>query len=175
VRARIGHDGRRLPAWAHDRSRSGGGALLDNGVHLADLLAGFGVVSRRFTAQGSCSSEIVERGGGGRLRFVDGPEVALWASWRVRGDYLLVALDGDAGALWLSVGRTSSLEVRGRVERRAEWNGAPFGAWERDMDAFLDEVRGRAGDRSDGVAPLALVDALYRSAAARAPLVAELP
>ncbi|MSP62744.1 MAG: Gfo/Idh/MocA family oxidoreductase [Myxococcales bacterium] len=176
VRARIGHDGRRLPEWARDPARAGGGALIDNGVHLADILAFFGVGSRSVIAVGTRDGAPIEHAGGGRLEFAEGPRVELWASWRVRSDYLVIAAEGDAGALWLRVGRAAALEVRGRVTERHDWDGALFRSWERDMDAFLDEVRGSAPrGRNDGLAPLMLIDALYRSAAEKRPVEVLLP
>lgn len=166
VRARIGHDGARLPEWSRDPAVAVGGALLDNGIHLADLVAWWGLGSRRLSVRGVVEegSYSVESAAGGRLEFVDGPTVDLWASWHVRGDYLVMALDGEEGSMWLRVGRESSLELRGRVRERRDFRGR-FRAWERDLDQFLAEVRGaEPPGRNDGVAALTIVDALYRSA-----------
>jgi predicted dehydrogenase len=176
VRARIGHDGQRLPPWARDAAQAGGGALIDNGVHLTDLVAAWGLGSRRVTLTGARDGGAVEAAGGGRIAFDDGPLCEVWASWRVRGDYLVLAAEGERASLWLRVGRATALQVRGSIEENSDWDGARFGAWERDMDAFLAEVRGaEPRGRADGVAALALVDGLYRSAAAGRPVEVVLP
>jgi predicted dehydrogenase len=136
--------------WPRDRSRSGGGALLDLGVHKADLamwLTGAPIVDAGSAALDRAEPGAVESAGAVALRLEGGAVATVAASWRGPADAMSLLVAGAHGTLEADgVGGTLRVSTpQGRAESR---HPAPWGPEDRsaaDMArAFVARCRGQA-------------------------------
>ena len=180
VRCRYGHGGR--PGyereWRMDLGLSGGGELLDQGIHAVDLFRWFlgdlSVVSG-VTATWIWSGP-VEDNVFALFRSPGGQVASLHASWTQWKNLFSFEIFGAQGALVVEgLGRsygTESLTVYRRqgggppAEERCEFPG-PDESWQREWDEFLSTVRGDtlpSASAEDGLAALKLVEEVYACA-----------
>ncbi len=182
IRCRYGHGGR--PGyereWRMDPEQSGGGELLDQGIHALDLFRWF-LGDLRVVA-GVTASWVwhapVEDNVFALLRSPRGQIASLHASWTQwrnlfsfelfgeRGALLVEGLGGSYGTEALTICRRGSLPGPPAEERLAF--PGPDRSWESEWDEFLAAVR--TGGRppvgpEEGLAALRLVEAVYRAAA----------
>jgi predicted dehydrogenase len=178
VRAAFGHAGphRWAPdaVWFTDASLSGGGALLDLGIHAADLLrsilAPHEVVEVAAMLLGPPAPGEVEQAAQVVLRFDNGAIGTLHASWMARpGPDHQLTVFGTEGTLHLD-GRTPltftpSTAPDGKGER------VPLPAPDRVVEPYAAFVRAASGlepqppvTAADGRAALAIVGAAYEAA-----------
>ncbi len=189
LRAQIGHHASQdfLRGWHTDARISGGGTLIDNGVHACDLirrLAGevesvFGNIRDDPRDLDTC-----ERDAFGLFSTHDDVVAELHSSWNLRRGYLTVEVRGDAGWLlaetapWRLMGRLADgRRVRKRygLERIVErLHRRRFGC-ERsllvELEAFAVRIRGGdgpGGNSEDGCRATEMVLGLYESARLRA-------
>jgi predicted dehydrogenase len=170
LRVAMGHGGpegwTRDAAWVRDPALSGGGALLDLGIHVADLVR---AVTRLEVAEVAAfvrrpTPEAVEESGTLALSFANGAVGSLSASWSVRGtrdNQLLV--HGTEGTL--SVERGEAVVRPSDGEKFAVEPPSPAPDLLRN---FVEVCRGEAAPvvgPSDGRDALAIIEAAYRSAA----------
>lgn len=181
VRAVYGHGGR--PGygqeWRGDRELSGGGELLDQGVHLLDLSRWFlgdfqdvlGATPRWFweIAPLEDNAFMLLRTHGGRVASLH----TSWTQWRNRFSFEVFGESGSVGVEGLG---GSYGPQRLTLERRRPESGPPerecFAfeedtSWEDDWADFLDAVEyGRPAEVSadEGVQVMRLVDAVYAAA-----------
>lgn len=171
VRVAMGHGGpeswTRDAGWFRDPALAGGGALLDLGIHVADLLrAVTGDEVREVAAfVRRPSPEAVEESGVVSLALAGGGVGTLSASWSVRGgaDHQLL-VHGTDGMLTIERGQ-AVVRLTGGGEKIVLEPPSPAP----DLLAnFVAACRGEAaavvGPR-DGRAALAIIEAAYRSAA----------
>jgi predicted dehydrogenase len=180
LRCRYGHGGR--PGyereWRMDPALSGGGELLDQGIHAIDLFRWFlgdlSVVAG-VTATWVWSAP-VEDNVFALFRSRSGQVASLHASWTQWKNLFSLEVFGTEGALAVEgLGRsygTESLTVYRRRsggppdEERTEFPG-PDESWDREWDEFLSAVRTDTlppASAEDGLAALRLVEAVYESA-----------
>ena len=170
LRAAFGHAGPQAWApratWFFDRTQSGGGCLIDLGVHIVDVIrhvAGDDIVEVAAMLNGSVGdvevdAQLLVRLGGGAIGSVH-------ASWSSRpGPDQQLTIVGTQGTLHLDT-RTppTLLPLDGARERVAvpETTGSP-------LEELLAAMRGErrpAVTADDGRAAVAVVEAAYRSAA----------
>jgi UDP-N-acetylglucosamine 3-dehydrogenase len=164
VRAALGHSGPQTwspsSAWFRDPDAAGGGALLDLGVHVADLvravLADEVVEVTAFVSRSS--ADAVEESGMALLRFAGGAVGSLHASWALP--------QGEREHVLTVFGTEGVLHVDGRTPP------APSALAEAPADdpsrAFVRAVvdgEEPAVTGADGRAAVAIIEAAYESAA----------
>lgn len=184
IRCRYGHGGR--PGyereWRASLEESGGGELLDQGVHALDLfrwfLGDFDEISA--TLSSSFWPMPVEDNAFCTLRTAGGEVAQLHASWTQWKNLFSFEVCGERGYL-LAEGLGGSYgPERLLIGLRAEHSGAPQqgvmdfegedSSWEREWREFLSAIREErtpVGDGQDGLAALRLVEAAYASARER--------
>lgn len=183
LRARYGHGAR--PGcereWRGDPELAGGGELLDQGVHVADLFRWFAGEPKSVVAMTQAAVWPIaplEDNAFALLRFDGGVIGQLHVSMTQWRNLFSLEVTGERGTLVAEgLGGSYGGERLLRVRRRME-GGAPDveeehfeddRSWALEWDDFVDAVlRERAveGDVEDGVAAMRMVDALYRSARA---------
>ena len=189
IRCRYGHGGR--PGyereWRADRERSGGGELLDQGIHAIDLgrwfLGEFAAASgmvNTYVWHGDNPGASVEDNVFALLRTAAGQTMSLhasWIQWRNlfsfevfgdRGHLLVEGLGGSYGVERLTIGRRDM--GGGPPEEEMVTYEGPDQSWELEWDEFaaaVDEGRQPMANGSDGLAALRAVEAVYESSASR--------
>lgn len=180
IRAAYGHGGRAgyEHEWRADRGRSGGGELLDQGVHLVDLARWFmGEFSEVYGMVQTAHWPIapLEDNAYALLRTLDGRVATLhtsWTQWRnlfrfeVTGSagYLAVeGLGGSYGPERLVVGTRGSIPPA-ETHWSHEGQDESWAAEWQELRAALIEGRQPIGNADDGYRATALIDAIYRSA-----------
>jgi predicted dehydrogenase len=190
LRCRYGHGGR--PGydqeWRANKTLSGGGELLDQGIHVVDLmrwLAGdfdevFGVVRTYYWEMN------VEDNAFALFKGKDGLEAFMhtsWTQWKnlfsleifgSRGYLIIHGLGGSYGVEKLIIGRNVG-QGRPPDEEVMEFPG-PDISWEEEWREFLSAIRDKRaplGSGHDGLQANKMVDAVYRSARKNRPVKIE--
>jgi predicted dehydrogenase len=186
LRARYGHGGRPgLEAeWRSNPDQSGGGELLDQGVHVADLFQWIAGMPREVV--GIVQTAVwpitpLEDNAYGLMRFDSGAVAQLHVSMTQWRNLFSFEAYGEAGAVMVEgLGGSYGTERLVRLERafaggpptvhEEEFPG-PDLSWAAEWDAFLTTVaRADVGGADDGLAAMRIIDALYRSAASGVPV-----
>jgi predicted dehydrogenase len=182
IRARYGHGGR--PGyereWRCNPELSGGGELLDQGVHVADLIAWFaGVPDRAFAYLQTAVWPIapLEDNAFGLLHYHGGLVASLhtsWTQWKnlfsfevfgTEGSISIEGLGGSYGVERLIVARRSA--AGGAPETREETFDGPDRSWAIEWHQFVDAIENGTpywGTPVDGLNAMRIVHALYESA-----------
>ncbi len=180
IRCRYGHGGR--PGyereWRLDPARSGGGELLDQGIHALDLFRWF--LGDLQVVAGVTATWVwrapVEDNVFGLFRSPGGQVASLHASWTQWKNLFSFEVFGEHGALVVdglggSYG-TEALTIYRRdgggppTEERLTFSG-PDESWASEWDAFLTAIRngGRAPvGPEEALAAIRLVEAVYTAA-----------
>ena len=189
VRAEIGHHASEafLGGWHTDREVSGGGTLIDNGVHACDLIrrlagevdAAWGALRHDPAALDACEREAF-----GLFFRRDDVVAELHSSWGLRRGYLTIEVRGDRG--WLAVETapwrlTGGLADGRRVARRYLADRLAERAFRaragcerslvREVEDFARTIGGQAGfggNSEDGCRATEMVLGLVESARRRA-------
>jgi len=180
IRCRYGHGGRAGYAeeWRANPAESGGGELMDQGIHALDLFRWFlgeftevyAVLTRAFWPMP------VEDNAFCTLRTAQGQVAQLHASWTQwknlfsfevfgeRGYLLIEGLGGNYGQERLVVGRRP--EKFGPPEEEVKLFAGADSSWAAEwaeFEAAIREERAPSGDGRDGWQALRLVEAAYAS------------
>jgi predicted dehydrogenase len=187
LRARYGHGSRPgcETEWRADPAMAGGGELLDQGVHVADLFhwfAGLPAEAVAFNQTAVWRIDPLEDNAFGLFRWSDGVVAQMHVSmtqWKNRfsfevfGELGSLAVEGLGG----SYGTERLIHTRRRLEGgvpEVDETRYPEGddSWAAEWDDFVTAIRTgrppRYGTPGDGVAAMRMIDALYRSAVERA-------
>src|SRR5208282_3271847 len=188
LRARYGHGGRPgyEKEWRGNPEQAGGGELIDQGVHIADLINWFlGPPELAFSMLQTAVWPIapLEDNAFALLRFSSGAIASVHTSWTQWKNLFSFELFGRLGSLCLEGLAGSYGNQRLIVSLRKPEGGAPDTVeeafegpdsswaleWQDFVRAILDS-RDYLGTPQEGVAAMATVDALYRSARAGVPV-----
>lgn len=136
LRGRIGHAGPeywagRRQSWYTDRRQSGGGALIDVGVHIVDMLRWLsGKEVRRIVCQATTLEKrlSVEDTASALLEFTDGTFGSVEASWTTRPYEVSTHFYGEGGQLWtdISAARPVSIQYCQRTGDPNQPRGKPL-------------------------------------------------
>jgi predicted dehydrogenase len=172
VRVAFAHGGPKAWApdatWFFDKELAGGGALLDLGIHVADLIrtvVGDDVVDVAGMLYGEGA---VEDAGTALLRFANGAVGSLHAGWISRaGLDVVLTVVGTKGTLHLDSATPLTLKTDTAKPQELELPKDVPNLYA----GFVDAVASGAPlpvSAADGRAALAIIDAAYRSAASGA-------
>jgi predicted dehydrogenase len=182
LRVRYGHGGR--PGyereWRCDPKLSGGGELIDQGVHVADLIAWFaGLPSQAFAYVQTAVWPIapLEDNVFGLLRYDNGVVASMHASWTQWKNLFSMEIFGRDGSIAVEgLGGTYGTErlalaarnrAGGAPALREETFEGPDRCWAIEWHQFVDAIEQGTpywGTAGDGLAAMRIVNALYRSA-----------
>jgi predicted dehydrogenase len=186
ARARYGHGGRPgyEEEWRGDSTLAGGGELTDQGVHLADLINWMmGIPLRAFCLKQSAVWPIapLEDNAFAMFEFADGRVANFHTSWTQWKNLFSFEIFGKLGALSVeglggSYGTQKLFhyyrKVNGGVPDLVEESfDGPDYSWRLEWHDFVRAIHGEGpclGTAEDGVAAMAIIDALYRSSLAGA-------
>lgn len=182
IRARYGHGGR--PGyereWRCDPQLSGGGELLDQGVHIADLVAWFaGVPNQAFAYLQTAVWPIapLEDSAFGLLRYSSGIVANVHTSWTQWKNLFSFEIFGNEGSLTIDGLGGSYGTERLMVATRNPKGGAPAltddafdgqdRSWAIEWHQFVDAIENGLpywGTPDDGLNAMRIIHALYESA-----------
>jgi predicted dehydrogenase len=181
IRAVYGHGGR--PGydqeWRADPEISGGGELLDQGVHLADLIQWFFGMPAKISGKTSkyvWATDRVEDNAFAQLSWTDGRVAQFHTSWTQWKNRFELQIYGDQGAVEIQ-GLGGSYGPETLIEHtRSKAGGPPHSttkvfpegdqSWESEWAEFVEAIRGNGaymGTPKEGLAAMKIVDAIYRS------------
>jgi UDP-N-acetylglucosamine 3-dehydrogenase len=166
ARVEFGHAGpdqlRPDAAWYLERTKSGGGALIDLGVPIVDLLrAALGSEVASVEARLSGQRGEVESRAEARLRFENGAIADLVASWD--GPANLVHVEGTEGTIQLDNSGARVVRRDGSEERLRPPEQLVAGIEEAFVDAVVND-RFPPVNAADGRAAVAVITAAYEAA-----------
>ena len=156
IRGRIGHAGPEYWSegkahWFYDKSKSGGGAMIDIGVHITDLIrwfAGKSVTEVFATIQTIEKPVKIDDNGTVLMRFEDGSKGEIECSWTTRPYEVLTFCYGENGKMITSVGAEKPVKVslvdtgKGKDPNNAIKEIypqiGPGGGWENAVHYFVD-------------------------------------
>lgn len=170
ARVAAGHGGYAvLPPWFRERAKAGGGALLDLGVHMIDLLRWLGHGITEVSAQTHplpAEYGDVEDNGFALFRLGDGGMASLLCSWTwpptYQSQFQLIC---EGGTIDLTGDQVMVLRTGEETPRPLETPKPDI--WVAQMRRFLAAVRGEEppyASAQDGLATLEVVLAAYESA-----------
>ena len=181
LRCRYGHGGRPgyEKEWCTDAELSGGGVLLEQGIHIFDLVRHLlGEPSRLVAQTGTYfwKFPVVEDNGFCMLQTIDGQLAQIHVSWTQWVNVLEVEIFGRDGYLRLE-GRDGHYGHQrlvwgkrrlnhGRPEEEIFEFGANDGSWEREWRDFcfaIEEGANLNGSACDGLRAQQLIEAAYQS------------
>jgi predicted dehydrogenase len=191
IRARLSHGGPHLWApgqdWFTDPAQAGGGAMLDLGVHVADLALWYmGQASSVSALTATLAKDIRTDDTGAMLvKFRSGAIGVVEASWSASPALSAIEIYGTEGRILtgyprvdIAIQRADGTEAPGysRAEVMAGFDAsdllAPFRAIAHNFVAAVAGLAAASPSGEDGLRAIELIDAAYRSSAADgAPIV----
>lgn len=159
--------------WFFDKTKAGGGALLDMGIHGIDLFRYFGGEIKTVTGQiGNVAKNIaVEDAALMTMTFASGAMGALEVGWSSKRGSMGIEIYGTEGTILVDYTTPFKLlserEVFGKVKGWIYPDNVGGGGWDKEMEHFVECVReGKKPFTSgeDGLAALKVALAVYESA-----------
>lgn len=161
IRGRIGHAGPEYWSegkshWFYDKKKSGGGCLVDIGVHIADLICWFKgkKVTEVFSRIQTLEKKLpIEDNATVLLKFADGTKGEFECSWTTRPYEVLTYVYGEKGKLTTAIGskqpvvltlaKTGKGEDPNRTLKEEYPQIGSGGGWENAVHYFIDCVIGK--------------------------------
>lgn len=173
LRGWIGHDGRAVQQrWCVDPELAGGGAFLDNGIHILDLSRWFlGEVKE---CQGLATASYwpvtpIDDNGMGLFKFEKGRFAFVQSSWTEWAGYLYVEVYGKEGFIYIDDRGGRSLVTLGSQDGRRQtfdFSNEPPRAFDLELDDYVAAIlQGRQpqGNGFDGLRTVQMACAVYDS------------
>lgn len=184
IRARIGHAGpeywSKTSTWFYDKKKSGGGVIIDIGVHILDLLRWF--MGKKISALCANIQTMEKKVGlddnaNVLLRFADGSMGEFECSWTTRPYEVKTTLYGKNGKLITSIGDKDPVVVLHADRRKGKDPNVAIkietphvlkgGAWTNAMNYFVSCVKNKKRpfvDGNEGRETMKVILACYESA-----------
>jgi len=158
IRGRIGHAGPEYwsegkAQWFYDKKKSGGGAMIDIGVHITDLIRWFAgkKVSEVFATIRTIEKKVpVDDNATVLLKFADGSKGEIECSWTTRPYEVTTAVYGEKGKMITAIGTEKPVKVViAKTGKNEDPNCmleeiypeiGPGGGWENAIHYFVDCV-----------------------------------
>lgn len=158
IRGRIGHAGPEYwsegkPGWYYEKKKSGGGCMMDIGVHIADLVRWFKAkrVVEVFARIQTLEKKIpVDDNASVLLRFEDGTKGEFECSWTTRPYEVLTSVYGEKGKMVTSLDAKQPVTLTIAKTGKGEDPNNPLGVeypapgtgsgWENAVHYFIDCV-----------------------------------
>lgn len=178
IRARYGHGGRKgmEKEWRFNPKISGGGELLDQGVHIVDLARWFagdfktvyGAARTKFwrTSVDDNTFAIMENKNTTVSFHVSTTQWKNMFSFEIYGELGYLQIEGKNGSYGQEVLTHGKRNLGFAPETETFTFGLEDVSWEREWDNFMDaiEKKGKVvGDAKDGLKANELIEAIYRS------------
>ena len=174
---RIGHDGERIKnSWFWDKELSGGGTLLDNGVHLLELSRYF--LGDFTSGTGSISNAYwknieVEDTANGFFKTADGKTASIFCSWRLLSGYFFFEINGSEG--YINVDGRFDTHGGDKIfwlnKKKNKILSKDFGhikpqSYKLEMEKFIDTISNKKNpspSAKDGLEVMRMIDFIYSS------------
>lgn len=158
IRGRIGHAGPEYWSegkahWFYDKKKSGGGAMIDIGVHIADLIRWFAgkKISEVFATIKTLEKKVpVDDNATVLLKFADGSKGEFECSWTTRPYEVLTYIYAEKGKLTTAIGKEHPVTLTLAKTQKGEDPNCtleesypaigPGGGWENAVHYFIDCV-----------------------------------
>ncbi len=174
---RIGHNGERIKnSWFWDKELSGGGTLLDNGVHLlelsryflGDFISGIGSTSNAYW-----KNIDVEDTANGFFKTADGKTASIFCSWRLLSGYFFFEINGSEGYINVD-GRFDThggdkifwLNKKNNKILSKDFSHIKPQSYKLEMEKFIETVTKKkkpSPSARDGLEVMRMIDSIYSS------------
>ncbi len=174
---RIGHNGERIKnSWFWDKELSGGGTLLDNGVHLlelsryflGDFISGIGSTSNAYW-----KNIDVEDTANGFFKTADGKTASIFCSWRLLSGYFFFEINGSEGYINVD-GRFDThggdkifwLNKKNNKILSKDFSHIKPQSYKLEMEKFIETVTKKkkpSPSARDGLEVMRMIDFIYSS------------
>lgn len=119
IRGRIGHAGPEYWSegkahWFYDKKKSGGGAMIDIGVHITDLIRWFAgkPIAEVFATIRTIEKKVpVDDNATVLFKFADGSKGEIECSWTTRPYEVMTWAYGSKGKMWTGIGQEKPVKV----------------------------------------------------------------
>ena len=185
IRGRIGHAGPEYWSegkahWFYDKKKSGGGAMIDIGVHITDLVRWFAgkKITDVFATIRTLEKKVnIDDNATVLFRFEDGTKGEIECSWTTRPYEVTTSVYGSKGKMITSIGAEKPVKVmlvatgKGKDPNCAIKEICPkiaskSSGWENAVHYFIDCVIGKKKpfvSGEEGRATMAVINAAYES------------
>ncbi len=184
IKGRIGHAGPEYWSegkahWFYDKSKSGGGAMVDIGVHITDLIRWFSgkKVTKVFATIRTMEKPVkVDDNATVLLKFADGSKGEIECSWTTRPYEVLTFVYGSKGKMVTAIGTEKPIKVTIAKTKKGEDPNYTLeeiypelgtgGAWENAVHYFIDCIREKKRpfvSGEEGRETIRVINAAYES------------